>query len=156
MYLHGARTVQFESPPSQRLLLHTSHGLRHDKLGHFGSKKTRQMVIQKGYMCPGMSADVRSYCCSCVACTRSNDPPRRLRAPLQLTTQATSPWQHVAIDLMGSFGRCPTQRGNRFVLVLLDFFTKVQECGAGGTPTKSAEAVSQALMKVLVYRHGLP
>ena len=128
--------------------------LKHDKIGHFGSKKTRQMVIQAGYIWQGMSADIKNYCRSCVTCAVSNDPPRRFRAPLQLTTQATSPWQHVAVDLMGPFGRSPTRRGNRFVLVALDLLTKSVELAA--LPCKSAETVCQALVEVLVYRHGIP
>ena len=128
--------------------------LKHDKLGHFGSRKTKQAVIQAGYMWQGMSADIRNYCRSCVICARSNNPQRRLRAPLQHTTQANSPWQNVAVDLMGPFGRSPTERGNRYVLVVLDLLTKSVELAA--IPCKSAEAVCQALVEVLVYRHGIP
>ena len=128
--------------------------LKHDKLGHFGPKKTKQMMTQAGYIWRGMTADIRNYCRSCVVCARSNDPPRRFRAPLQLTTQASAPWQHVAVDLMGPFGRCPTESGNRFVLVVLDLLTKGVELAA--LPSKSAEAVCRALVDVLVYRHGIP
>ena len=127
--------------------------LKHDKAGHFGADRTATLVRESGYLWLGMLQDVKNYCRSCVICARSNDPQRRLRAPLEMTTQPTAPWQHISVDLMGPFGRAPTKRGNRYVIVVLDLFSKGVEIAA--IPDKSAETVAGALTEV-IYRHGLP
>ena len=127
--------------------------LKHDKAGHFGTDRTRSLVLEAGYLWLGMNQDIKNYCRSCHICARSNDPQRRPKAPLEMTTQPTAPWQHVAVDLMGPFGRTPTARGNRYVIVALDLLSKGVEMAA--VPDKSAETVARALTEV-IYRHGLP
>ena len=127
--------------------------LKHDEAGHFGALRTSVLVREAGYLWMGMDQDIKNYCRSCLVCARSNDPQRRLRAPLEMTTQPTAPWQHVAVDLMGPFGRLPTKRGNRYVLVALDLLSKGVEIAA--ISDKSAETVARALTEV-IYRHGLP
>ena len=128
--------------------------LKHDSAGHFGTRKTEELLIHDGYGWLGMREDVRSYCRSCVVCAKSNDPPKKFRAPLSVTTQPTEPWQHVALDLMGPIGPTATQKGNRYVLVALDLFTKGIELAA--IRDKSAKTVAEALVDQVFYRHGLP
>ena len=101
-----------------------------------------------------MGQDVKNYCGSCLVCARSNNTHRRLAAPLEMTTQPTAPWQHIAIDLIGPFGRQATERGNRYVLVTLDLLTKGVELAA--IPDKSAVTLATSLIENVVYRHGLP
>ena len=127
--------------------------LKHDEFGHFGAGRTCQLLKQAGYLWWDMGKDVKNYCNSCLVCARSNTP-RRLAAPLEMTTQPTAPWQHIAVDLVGPFGRQATERGNRYVLVTLDLLTKGVELVA--IPDKSAETVANSLIDSVVYRHGLP
>ena len=128
--------------------------LKHDEFGHFGTGRTGQLLKQAGYIWWDMGQDVKNYCGSCLVCARSNNTHRRLAAPLEMTTQPTAPWQHIAIDLIGPFGRQATERGNRYVLVTLDLLTKGVELAA--IPDKSAETVANSLIENVVYRHGLP
>ena len=128
--------------------------LKHDDSGHFGTRKTEELIGQDGYGWLGMKEDVRNYCRSCVTCAKSNDPPKGFRAPLSVTTQPTEPWQHVALDLMGPLGTSATKKGNRYVLVALDLFTKGIELVA--ITDKSAKTVAEALIEHVFYRHGLP
>ena len=127
--------------------------LKHDESGHFGTKKTEELLIQDGYGWLGMRDDVRHYCRSCVTCAKSNDPPAGYRASHSVTTQPTEPWQHLALDLMGPIGASATKKGNRYVLVVLDLFTKGVELVA--IPDKSAKTVAEALVDHVFYRHGL-
>ena len=84
--------------------------LKHDQAGHFGADRTRVLVLEAGYLWMDMNQEIRNYCRSCHVCARSNDPQGRPKAALEMTTQPTAPWQHVAVDLMGPFGRTATAR----------------------------------------------
>ena len=128
--------------------------LKHDRAGHFGPAKTCALLRQSGYVWIGMEPDVKHYCRSCVVCAKANDPRQKWRAPLGETSRPVAPWQDVSVDLMGPFGREATDRGNRYVLVALDLFTKSVELAA--IPNKSAETVARALCDVVIYRHGIP
>ena len=128
--------------------------MKHDDAGHFGAGRTEALLRQSGYGWLTMKEDVKRYCRSCVTCAKANDPHRRYRAPLSVTTQPTEAWQHVSLDLMGPIGVTPTARGNRFILVALDLLTKGVELVA--IPDKSAKTVAEALVENVFYRHGLP
>ena len=128
--------------------------LKHDDAGHFGVRRTEALLRRAGYGWLTMKQDVKHYCRSCVTCAKANDPPRKYRAPLSVTTQPTEAWQHVSLDLMGPIGITPTARGNRYILVVLDLLTKGIELVA--IPDKSAKTVAEALVENVFYRHGLP
>ncbi|KAL5488979.1 hypothetical protein EMCRGX_G018014 [Ephydatia muelleri] len=55
---------------------------------------------------------------------RKKLPPAKLRAPLQLDP-AVRPLQRVAMDIMGPLPE--TSRGNKYILVIADYFTKWSE-----------------------------
>ena len=128
--------------------------LKHDRAGHFGPAKTCALLRQSGYIWMGMEQDAKHYCSSCVVCARANDPRQKWRAPLVETSRPGAPWHDVSVDLMGPFGRTATERGNRYVLVALDLFTKSVELAA--IPNKSAETVARALCDIVICRHGIP
>ena len=56
-----------------------------------------------------------------------------------------SPWYHVAIDFIGPIFPA-SQKGNRYILTLSDYFTKYAEAIA--LPTKCATEVACVLFKV--------
>lgn len=58
--------------------------------------------------------------------------------------------ERVAVDIMGPFPR--TDRGNRFVLVAMDYFTKWPEAYA--IPDQEAETVADALVEGMFSRFG--
>ena len=58
-----------------------------------------------------------------------------------------SPWYHVGIDFIGPLSP-PTKRGNRYILTLMDYFTKF--AWAKEMPTKEAENVVAALKEVML------
>ena len=128
--------------------------LKHDRSGHFGPAKTSALLRQSGYFWFDMERDIKLYCRSCIVCAKTKDPPQTWRAPLEETNQPMAPWQDVSVDLMGPFGRQVTARGNRYVLVALDLFTKGVELAA--IQDKSAETVARALCDIVIYRHGIP
>lgn len=59
--------------------------------------------------------------------------------------------ERVAVDVMGPFPR--TDRGNRYVLVAMDYFTKWPE--AYVLPDQEAETVVDALLEGMFRRFGV-
>ncbi len=93
------------------------HGSIH--AGHYGVHKTLQKTLQL-YFWPLMYRDVLEFCKSCLQCQRDRNPVPRFRAPLK-SVIATRPFEIVAVDIL-ELGL--TSLGNRYVLVITDYFTK--------------------------------
>ena len=94
----------------------------HDSIigGHFGIRKTLEKVRQK-YNWAGLYKCVEQYVKSCETCIRRKPPPRAKRAPMKLTG-AGYPMERIAKDILGPLPE--SQNGNRYILVISDFFTK--------------------------------
>jgi len=76
---------------------------------------------------------------------------KKNRAPLQLY-QVGSPLERVAVDIVGLFP--VTTQGNRFICVVMDYFTKWPEAYA--LPDHEAETVAEALVNNFITRFGVP
>lgn len=119
-------------------------------VGHFGVKKTLKRVREVFYW-NTCRRDVETYCRQCDACTARKGPPGRSQAPLQ-QYRVGWPMDRVGVDVLGPFPRTP--RGNRFVVVALDYFTKWPEAFA--TPDQEAETVCDGLLQGMFARFGIP
>ena len=91
--------------------------------GHFSARKTLGRLRQCVYWM-GMRKDVLEWCKACDACSAKMGPGRRALAPLQLY-QVGAAMERVAVDIVGPLPE--TVRGNRFVCVAMDYFTKWPE-----------------------------
>ena len=91
--------------------------------GHLGCKKTLYRLCQRLY-CDGMRRGVEEWCKLCHVCAAKKGPARSTRAPLQLY-QSGSPMERVAVDIAGPLPCTP--RGNRYILVAMDYFSKWPE-----------------------------
>jgi len=118
--------------------------------GHQGIKKTLCRLRQRFYWV-GMRRDVVEWCRTCHICVSKKGPAQRTRAPLQLY-QAGAPMERVAVDIAGPFPRTP--RGNRFICVIMDYFTKWPEAYA--LPDHEAGTVAEVLVTQFVTRFGVP
>uniref|UniRef100_A0A3P9J3I3 Gypsy retrotransposon integrase-like protein 1 n=1 Tax=Oryzias latipes TaxID=8090 RepID=A0A3P9J3I3_ORYLA len=116
--------------------------------GHFGVSKTLRRIRQ-GFYWGQLRRDVEDFCRRCDICTAHKGPPDRSRAELQQLA-AGAPMERVAVDIMGPFPR--TNRGNRFVLVAMDYFTKWPEAYA--IPDQEAVTVADALVEGMFSRFG--
>ena len=125
----------------------------HDNIlsGHLGNKKTRDRLLQRFYWF-GARNDVNHYVQMCDVCTsikgRSNRPPR---APLgQMPTGA--PLDRLSTDIMGPL---PTSnRGNKYVLVVTDHFTRWVEIFA--VPDQTAVTCAEIILNDVIARFGCP
>ena len=119
-------------------------------MAHSGINKTLARLHLTWYW-PGMSADTRRLIRSCEVCqsakhggTAGSVGTRRL--------YAGQPWQVVAVDLVGPIPETP--RGNRWILVLTDHFTRWQDALAIADAT--APTVASVLDERVFCYLGLP
>jgi transposase InsO family protein len=117
--------------------------------GHLTGSTTLQR-IREHYYWPGMRAEVKLWCHTCITCRRKKGH-RRQHAPLQLHSVGV-PWERVGVDLAGPFTR--TDRGNRYLLVVVDYFTRWPE--AIPIASTHAEVVARALVEHVFSRFGVP
>ena len=119
------------------------------KLSHAGFMKTLKR-LRLIWFWPGMTSDIRRLVKSCEVCQTAKSGG--LHRPFsQGPLWVGRPWQKVAIDLLGPLPVTP--KGNKWILVLVDHFTRWQDAIA--LPDATAPVVADALDKVFSY-FGLP
>lgn len=125
--------------------------IAHDSVwsAHLGIKKTQDRVLNHFYW-PGCFADIRRYCQSCEICQRVVSQ-RNPKVPLVSMPLIGKPFHRVAIDIIGPLPR--SSRGNRFVLVAVDYASKYPDA----VPLRSitSNKVAEALMEIF-SRVGIP
>uniref|UniRef100_A0A3Q2ZZT4 Gypsy retrotransposon integrase-like protein 1 n=1 Tax=Kryptolebias marmoratus TaxID=37003 RepID=A0A3Q2ZZT4_KRYMA len=98
---------------------------------------------------PSMYADIRAWCDQCYACQRRKSSVPRHQAPMK-TSLAQRPFQRVAADIL----ELPiTSRGNRYVLVVEDYFTKFVNLYA--VADQRATTVAECLFNRYIMDHGV-
>ena len=123
----------------------------HDSLfaGHLGITRTVYRLLDRVYW-PGLRGDVRTYIKSCTICIARKSPcPRKV--PMGHVAVGHH-WERVAMDLLDM--SVTTSRGNRYVLVIVDCFTRWTE--AFPLPDKTAQSVADAFFNQVVCRFGMP
>ena len=86
--------------------------------GHMGVKKTLEKIRLRFYW-PWQRKVVEQWCNRCQLCN-SRKSPIKACAPMQLGTDMSRPMQRIAMDFVGPFPE--TRRGNRYILVIGDYF----------------------------------
>lgn len=118
---------------------------------HLGTAKTLSRILQHFYW-PSVSKSTKVYCRTCDTCQRMGKGARRVPAPLQSLPLVNTPFERVAIDIIGPLPTCK-QSGNRFILTVLDLCTHYPEAIA--LKEHTAKDVAQALVSVF-SRFGFP
>ena len=123
--------------------------LAHDKMGHLGSKKVKE-IVRRNFSWPHISGDIIHYCKSCEVCQRM-DKSQPCKVPLVERQIMTEPHETLAFDLVGPFP--PAKGGYRWILTCLDQATKWPEA----IPVKSitARTIAREMMG-LFARTGIP
>ncbi|BHF69809.1 hypothetical protein SprV_0301285600 [Sparganum proliferum] len=122
----------------------------HEELAHCGQAKTLTAVRQR-YWWPDQRRDVVSVCQTCQTCAQIKDPVVRPRAPLE-PMSAGFPNHRIGLDIIGPLFQ--TKKGNRFILVIVDYFTKW--CEAIPLPNSESLTVAAALVDHWITRYGSP
>lgn len=118
--------------------------------GHYGVNKTLAKVRERYYWLE-YKRDVEEWCRSCDLCASRKGPRTRTRGKLQECISGT-PFERVALDILGPLPT--TNHGNKYLLVVMDYFTKWPE--AYPLPNQEATTVAEALVNQWVSRFGAP
>lgn len=124
----------------------------HDFLfsGHLGVQKTVDRVKRRFHW-PGLRQDVKIHIRTCPKCSANRMPYKKFRAALS-NFRVGAPMDRVGIDLMGPLPA--SDKGNRYLLVIVDYFTRWAEAFA--LPDQRAETVAKTLVHEFVCRFGAP
>ena len=131
-------TVPVMPTSLQEVALHSCHDIM--SAGHQGTEKTLDRLKRMAYWV-GMAKATELYCRSCNVCQQS-------KLPMPLAVPMTNvpigrPWQMLAVDVL----EVPMSgHGNRYLLVLQDYFTKWAE--AVPMPDQTAERIVRALIGI--------
>ena len=117
--------------------------------GHLGVAKTYGKTADRFYWY-GMKTDVAEFIARCEKCVARKNPVPLARAPLQ-PHRAGYPFEKVAMDIL----EVPlSERGNRYILVVSDYFSKWVEAFA--LKSHTAPVVAEILVDQIISRCGAP
>ena len=108
--------------------------------------------IMNHFYWPSIRGDVQRYCRSCDICQRTGSKGRVVKVPLGEMPLIDTPFKRVAIDIVGPIHPI-TERGNRYILVIVDYATRYPEAIA--LPRIESERLAEALVEVY-SRLGIP
>jgi transposase InsO family protein len=118
--------------------------------GHLGTKRTKEKTLRHYYWY-AMKEDINTYVAKCDICAADKMLKKPGRAPMGHLFSG-APWDVLAMDFIGPFPVTP--RGNKYILVLTDHFTKYTEVMA--VPNQTAEECATRVMNDFVSRWGAP
>jgi len=118
--------------------------------GHPGIDRTLEKVRAHFYW-PCMAQDCKLHVATCPQCSRSKKPSVRARAPLG-SYHAGGPLERIHVDMLGPFPI--SKKGNKYVLMVIDQFTKWVEAFA--LPDQTTETIARALVNEVFARFGSP
>ena len=116
---------------------------------HLGVNKTLERVKERFYW-PGCTKDVKDWCRACDLCASRERPTHTPRAPLR-TYHVGAPLERVALDILGPLP--DSDRGNKYILIIGDYFSKWMEGYA--IPNQETTTVARVLVEEFVARFGI-
>ena len=118
--------------------------------GHMGKSRTAAAIQSRAYW-PTWSSDLDLFMKQCEPCAKYHRGTLRRTGELQ-TSLVGEPWERISIDITGPHPR--SSRGNKFILTVLDHFSKWAE--AIPLSNHTAPAVAKALLVHVFSRYGVP
>ena len=117
--------------------------------GHLGEKKVLDRLKRYVWWL-GIRNDVHKFCRGCLACSSRKGTRKTCKSPLH-PIPVGGPFHRVGVDVL----QLPlTEKGNRYVVVFMDYLTKWPEAFA--VPDEKAETIARLLVEEIVCRHGIP
>lgn len=118
--------------------------------GHFGVLKTLSKVRER-FFWPRCRQFVENWCRQCDKCASRKGPNTRQKGPMK-QFNVGAPLERVAIDVLGPLP--VSTRGNKYILILGDYFTKWIE--AYPLEDQKAETVAEVIVTKFISRFGVP
>ncbi len=142
-------TWQAVVPLSHRIqVLRYAHDIKAS--GHLGVSKTLSKIRPRYYW-PGLQNDVRHYISGCEKCSKRKAPTRTNAAPMDLARRGF-PMERLALDILGELP--VTESGNKYILVISDYFIKWTE--SFPMPNMEASTCARILVEEVIARFGVP
>ena len=118
--------------------------------GHLGVRKTLGKLRARFYW-PGMRSNTKIWTLQCDECQASKPLLRKTHTRLGIYTVGL-PMERSAADIAGPLP--VTSRGNKYILVIGDYFTKWVEA----VPLKNYKAITiaRAIMDTFITKFGVP
>ncbi|GJT31120.1 reverse transcriptase domain-containing protein [Tanacetum coccineum] len=135
--------------PDEHLMILKTKLNEDEPWGHHSASITGRKVYESGFFWPSIFKDAKDYVMRCDACQRSGNISSRSEMP-QNNIQVCDVFDIWGIDFMGPF---PNSKGNKYILVALDYVSKWVE--AQSLPTNDARAVIKFFRR-LFARFGVP
>ena len=88
--------------------------------GHLGRAKTLGRIRQRFYWVQ-CRKDVQDWCRNCDLCAQKRGPQKKIKAPMRKYIVG-SPMERIALDVLGPLPL--TESGNKYIVVIADYFTK--------------------------------
>ncbi len=120
----------------------------HETAAHFGKETTYDKVKQKYYW-PTLKTDVEIYVKTCDQCQRRGKSITKNELHV---IKIIEPFQRIGIDIVGPLP--VTEKGNKYIVTAMDYFTKWPEARA--IKTANAEEVLNFIYEDIICRHGCP
>ena len=118
---------------------------------HSGARSLVQKLIRAGYYWPTMQRDAKAYVKTCDKCQGFSNT---IRQPSKELTLMMAPWlfSQWGLDIMGPF--LTAVRQLKFLVIGIDYFTKLVEAEALATLTENN--ILSFVWKNIICRHGIP
>jgi hypothetical protein len=120
----------------------------HALSAHFGINATYERIKERYYW-KGIKNDVETYVKTCNQCQKRGKPKGKNELH---SIKVKEPFYQIGIDFVGPLPQ--TQKGNKYIIVAMDYFTKWPEAKAVKEAT--AKEVSEFIMDEIICRHGCP
>ncbi|GKA19782.1 reverse transcriptase domain-containing protein [Tanacetum coccineum] len=117
--------------------------------GHYGANYTAKKIFDSGFYWPTIYEDAHDFVTRCDICQRQGKISQRDEMP-QNSIQVCEIFNIWGIDFMGPF---PSSRGNKYILVAVDYLSKWVKVKV--LPTNDTRVVCKFL-KTLFSRFGAP
>ena len=118
--------------------------------GHYGKRKTGKKTLERFYWFE-LRSEIDQYITRCDCCAANKAPCKRPRAPLG-DMRVGYPMDRLATDILGPLPL--TERGNRYILVVTDYFTNWVEIFA--VPDQTAVTCAEKILNEVISRFGCP
>ena len=146
---HGDTSFRYVVPREERTNIINS--LHNQPLaGHLNNETVSRKVNARFYW-PRSWSEIKAHCQQCHECATSKTATHN--APQMIPIEVTQPFELVTFDIMGPIAPV-TAEGNRYILVMLDHFTKWAEAFA--LKDQKAQTVANIIFSEYICRHGCP